>query len=345
MRCARLTGPRTVEIVDIPEPEAASGTVVVAIGSCSVSASDVEAFERGSIDPVSWFGHGWTGSVVAIGDGVRGRFEGERVVVGAPPACGRCSTCRAGHPGNCPEVVAAIVGADEWSSGHGGFAERIRVDARRVHRLPEGVPDEDAALVEAAAVAAHAVERSGLRVGDVVAVVGAGTIGLLVAEVARLAGAARVVAVDPDADRRELACELGADAAFNPGDGAAAWLDRTATGVGADVVFDAAGRPGSLADAVRLARRGGTVVAVSVASHDTAVVPALLLDRELDLKGSLGYRVGDVERVLTLMADDRLRVDRLRGVSLGLDGLAAALAEIADGRGAVGARRLVDPAR
>lgn len=223
-----------------------------------------------------------------------------------------------------------IIGVDPRADVVGGFAERIRVDARRVARIPEGIDQSDAALAEPASVAAHAVARSSVGLGDLVVVMGAGTIGLLVSELARLAGAGRVVAMDPDLKRRELACDLGADAAFptghdggsNPTDAVTDWLSRSGHGLGADVVFDCAGSIDSLLDCVRVVRRGGTAVAVGVsplagsitpvahseAAETHAVSHRAIIDRQITLRASQGYTVSDARRVLGLMAEDRLPV-------------------------------------
>ncbi len=318
MKAARLVAPRSVEIHDVEPASLVPGSVIVEISFAGIGGSDLAAYVAGpSSDenswPPAWFGHEWSGRVVDVGDDVPHRFVGERVVGLAPPACGTCRPCGAGLTSHCDFVLEAIVGADPLADSHGAFASQIRVDTRRLLRIPEGVDDADAVLAEPASVAAHAVTRSGMALGDVIGVVGAGTIGLLVAELARLAGAGRVVAVDPEPMRRELACDLGADAAFAPADGAVDWLSRAGSGLGADVVFDCAGLGDSLASAVSMARRGGTVVAVGVADRrgggsEPSVGRLDLVRREITLQASLGYVVSDSQRVLGLMAEDRLRV-------------------------------------
>ncbi len=321
MRAARLVAPSTVEVVDAEPSPLVEGSVIVEVVRCGVGGSDMAAFVAGPPGddgwPPAWFGHEWVGRVVEVEAGVLHRFVGERVVGLAPPACGRCRPCGAGYHDHCQLVLEMIVGADPLAERHGGFSSRLRVDSRRLMRVPEGVDDADAALAEPAAVAAHAVARSGMGLGDVVGVVGAGTIGLLVAELSRLAGAGRVVAVDPEPIRRELACDLGADAAFAPAEGVLDWLGRTGTGLGADVVFDCAGSGDSLATAVSMARRGGSVVAVGVSPIgdglvDDGIDRADLVNREVSILSSLGYVVADARRVLDLMADDRLRVSAVR---------------------------------
>ena len=329
MRASLLVGVRRVELTEVDEPQLRPGSVVVEIDRCGVSGSDVEAYVSGLLPAGAWFGHEWVGRVVAVGPEVVEHFEGERVIGAAPPACGACRPCRAGLGDHCALVVDMIVGVDGLASPHGAFAERIRVDARRAHRLPEGIDDVDAAIAEPAAVAVHAIARATVALGDVIVVIGAGTIGLLVAELSRLSGASAVVAIDADPYQRELSCDLGADAAFSDGSGAAKWLSARGHGLGADIAFDCSGSPTSLATAVDVVRRGGTVVAVGVRSTTGSPRSTVLLEREADLRAAVGYTATDVRRALSLMADDRLRVVNLyEPEPIGLGDLDAALHEL-----------------
>ncbi len=328
MRAVVLTGPETVEVVEVPEPELRPGTVVVAVDRCGIGGTDVEAYRTGTVPAPAWFGHEWSGRVVEIGDGVDGRFVGERVVGAVPPPCGRCRPCWAGLGDHCHEALALIVGTHPTASEHGAFAERIRVDARRVHRIPDGVDDAGAALAESAAVAAHAVALGDQRLGDLVVVIGAGTIGLLVAELARLAGAARILAVDVEPGRRELACALGADAAVGPGPEATRWLEGQGHGLGADVVYECAGPTGAVDQALGSVRHGGTVVLVGNGGPPSALDPGDLVARHLTLRASRGYTVADVHRALDLMADDRFRVGAIHERLVGFGELAGVLAEL-----------------
>lgn len=328
MRVGVLKGAGVVEVVDRPEPELLPGTVVVDVVRCGIGGPDIEAWRNGQLPAPGWFGHEWVGRVSAVGPGCEDRFEGERVVGAVPPPCGTCGPCRAGLGAHCSLALAMIVGTDPLAGDHGAFAERVRVDARRVHRVPEGIDDNAAAVAEPAAVAAHAVTRAGQRLGDLVVVIGAGTIGLLVAELARLAGAARVVAVDVEPGRRELACELGADAAFAPGPEVARWAADHGHGLGADVVYECAGRVEAVDSALDAVRQGGSIVVVGSSSEPAAVSAADLVAREITLRASLGYTVADVHRALDLMADDRFRVSAIYERIIGFDELAATFAEL-----------------
>ncbi|MEM7326793.1 MAG: zinc-binding dehydrogenase [Actinomycetota bacterium] len=332
MRVTTLLGPRRLEIVEVPDPVAGPGTVVVDIDRCGIGGTDVEAFRTGQVPSPAWFGHEWVGRVSQVGDGCKDRFEGERVVGAVPPPCGVCRPCRAGYGGQCSLVLEMIVGADRHASPHGAFAERIRVDTRRVYRVPESVEDSNAALAEPAAVASHAVGRADQRLGDVVAVIGAGTIGLLVGELARLAGASRVVAVDVEPARRELACELGADAAFAPGPELIRWLGEQGHGLGADVIYECAGSGDTLPLALRAVRQGGSVVLVGRSGSPGRVTPVELISKQVTVRASLGYTVVDVHRALDLMADDRFKVSAVHERLVGFADLAAAFADLADDR-------------
>ncbi len=300
-----------------------AGSLLVEIIYCGVGGSDSEAYESGLLAAPAWFGHEWVGRVLEVGPGISGHFPGERVVGAVSPPCGSCDQCRAGLGQWCKSSLEMILGADPLASPHGAFAERIRVDARRVTRIPEGVDNRDAALAEPASVAAHAVVRSNMALGDLVVVVGAGAIGCLLVQLARLNGAAHVVVVEPDPFRRELACDLGATAAFGPGPEAVQWLAKHGHCLGGDVVFSASGDPEALTSAVQAARLGGTVVAVGVSGDSGSLASADLIEREITLRASRGYGIADVHRALELMAGDRLRVSGLiQSETLGLDDLA-----------------------
>ncbi len=324
-----MTGPRTIDVVDVAEPVAVAGSCVIAVEHCGIGGPDLVAWSTGDLPAPAWFGHEWSGRVVAVGPDVEERFVGERVVGAVPPPCGRCIPCRAGIETTCHLVLSMILGTDELADSHGAFAERIRVDARRVHRLPEGVDFADGALAEPGAVAAHAVRRAAPTLGDIVVVVGAGAVGLMVAELARLSGAGRLVVLEREPDRRELACRLGADAAFgSPGD-LMRWAADQGHGLGADVVFDCAGGQDALDAGIEAVRTGGTVVLVGTASDGALLPAAPLVAREVTVRASLGYTIADVHRALHLMADDRFRVSDLHGPPVGFAGLAAAFASLA----------------
>ena len=328
MRAAILSAPRRIEIVDVPEPEPVTGSCVVAIERCGIGGQDLVAWSTGELPAPAWFGHEWAGRVVAVGDHSDDRFVGERVVGAVPPACGRCRPCRSGVDTTCRLVLSMILGTDELADSHGAFAECIRVDARRVHRLPEGIDFSDGALAEPAAVAAHALRRASPSLGDIVVVIGAGTVGLLVAELARVAGAGRLAVLELEPDRRELACRLGADAAFGSVGDLTRWLAGQGHGLGADVVFDCAGGQEAVDAGSEATRTGGMLLLVGTAIDGALLRASTLVAREVTVRASLGYTVADVHRALDLMADDRFRVADLHGPPIGFSELPGAFDQL-----------------
>lgn len=323
-----MTGPRRIEIVDVDEPDLVPGSCIVAVERCGIGGPDLVAWSTGELPAPAWFGHEWAGRIVAAGDDSGDRFVGERVVGAVPPPCGRCTPCRAGIDTTCRLVLSMILGTDDLADSHGAFAERIRVDARRVHRLPEGVDFADGALAEPGAVAAHAVRRAQPTLGDIVVVVGAGAVGLLVAELARLSGAGRLAVLEREGDRRELACRLGADAAFGSSDDLMRWLAAQGHGLGADVVYECAGGQDAVDAGTGAVRAGGTIVLVGTSPDGALLRASSLVAREVTVSASVGYTVADVHRALHLMADDRFRVSDLHGPPIGFAGLAAAFEEL-----------------
>ena len=181
MLAALITGARRLELREFPDPIPSPGCVVVDIAYCGICGTDVHAYVSGRPYTPAICGHEWTGTVSAVGRGVAGLGEGDRVVVGVPSACGSCIACDAGRSEHCSRCIAFLHGRDPDAPPHGGFASRVAVNAGRVVPAHSSLDDETLAHVEPVAVALHAVKRSGLRAGDTALVLGAGPVGLALA--------------------------------------------------------------------------------------------------------------------------------------------------------------------
>ncbi len=249
---------------------------------CSTDAMGWRGMRR-KVPPVI-LGHTAVGVVEAVGAGVTDLARGDRVLVSATPQCDVCFYCRAGRPDQCavlldgadPVVADLDDGRDVRAAGRvGAYAELLRVDRIQVHPLSAALPDEVASLlgcgVSTALGAVFTI--ADVRPGQSVAVVGLGHIGLWAVQAARLAGAGSILALDPDPRRRRLAVARGATEALDPASADPVDAVRARTdGRGADVVIEAAGPARATRQAVRMARRAGTVVLTGVDHADTDVV-------------------------------------------------------------------------
>lgn len=184
MQVALVTGKRQLEILEFPDPSPEARTAVVEIGYCGICGTDLHAYQSGSPYTPAICGHEWMGVVSKAGRDVEGIREGDRVGIGVPAPCGRCNECRAGETRHCSTLMLAMRGRDPLAPPHGGFASAIAIDATRLYPIYDALTDQQAAQLEPATVALHAVRRTPMRLGDSALVLGAGPIGLLVIQCA-----------------------------------------------------------------------------------------------------------------------------------------------------------------
>jgi (R,R)-butanediol dehydrogenase/meso-butanediol dehydrogenase/diacetyl reductase len=335
MQVGLVTGRRRVELKEFPEPQPEAGKAVVQIAYCGICGTDVHAYQSGEPYNPAICGHEWGGTVSAVGEGVD-LTEGDRVAIGIAGPCGHCPTCRRGDAEHCEAAFAGLIGLGPLAAPHGGFASAIAIDASRLYRTDDTIGDVEAALLEPATIAVHAVRRTPMALGDSVVVLGAGPIGLLVGQCARAAGAGALVVIEPQPGRRKRASELGADLVIDPAEEDSAERIAAFTGrQGADVVFECAGIPATIDMAVRLCRRGGAVSLVGVPAAASSIDGAAWLVKEIRLVSSLGYLREEFEISQSLVTDGRLQLAPLHTTTVGLgslaeafDGLAAATEDI-----------------
>jgi len=342
MYAALITGKETVEMVEFADPTPAAQGVVVDIAFCGICGTDIHAFQSGREYNPSICGHEWSGVVSAKGADVASFTEGDRVVVGVMPSCGSCNACHAGQSSYCREAFMMTVGRNREAAPHGGFASQIAVPATRVVATDSGLTDEQAAQVEPMTVAFHAVRKSGLRLGDVAVIQGAGPIGLGTMQFVRAAGAGKIVVVEPNEQRRSAASELGAHHAVAPGADTEELLDELTRGLGADIVYECVGRPFAVQSAVDLARRGGSMCLIGLSDDDAPISSNAWLVKEVSVTSALAYTHEEFAMTMGMIADGRVVVEPMHTSTVGLDGLGAALADLASGTSQQ-TKVLVDP--
>jgi (R,R)-butanediol dehydrogenase/meso-butanediol dehydrogenase/diacetyl reductase len=330
MLAGLITGKGQLEMIEFPDPTPQPASAVVDITYCGICGTDLHAYQSGDPYIPSICGHEWTGHVSAVGSDVAAVSEGDRVVVAVPPACGRCRACHAGQADRCIDSFTVAIGMDALAPPHGGFATRIAVDARRLVLADPGLSDEQAAMVEPATVAFHAVRSSNITLGDVAVVQGAGPIGLLTLQWVRAAGAGKVIVIEPDAQRQATALALGATSATTPDEARRHILDET-RGLGADIVYECVGRPETVQTAVDHARRGGKMCLIGLATSDVSINPVTWLMKEVAVTSSMAYFHEDFETAMGMIADGRIELDLLHTDTVGLDKLGDTLESLSAG--------------
>lgn len=341
MKAGLVTGKRQLELREFPEPQPEPGRAVVQIAYCGICGTDLHAYQSGAPYNPAICGHEWSGTVSAAAAD-SGWREGDRVAIGIAGACGVCASCRRGDHSHCDSAFAGLIGTGPLAAPHGGFAPAIAIDAARLYRIWDRIDDARAALLEPATIALHAVRRTPLRLGDCVVVIGAGPIGLLVAQCARAAGAGAVLVVETQPARRALAVRLGAHLVIDPKDEDSAERIAAFSGRnGADVVFECAGIPATIDIAVSLCRRGGAVSLVGVPNAPSTIQGAMWLVKEIQLTTSLGYQREEFDLMQGLVADGRIDLGALHTATVGLGELAGAFDALSSNPGEV--KILVDP--
>jgi (R,R)-butanediol dehydrogenase/meso-butanediol dehydrogenase/diacetyl reductase len=258
-------------------------------------------------------GHEFTGTIEAVGADVKGFKEGDRIVSEASLPCGRCAHCMKGEFILCREP--AYLGF-AWD---GAFADSCTVPADICHLVPTGLKSQDAVLIEPLASAMHAVRRGNVSVGNTVAIVGTGTIGLSTLLCARAAGATHVYTFEKVPSKRAKALEMGATEAWDPGDGDPVDKIRDAThGKGVDVAFECVGTTLTVALATRCTKVHGrtVVIGVSVEEQPFSFLDILLNEREVC--GTAGY-FGEFEICMDLVADGRIKPQSLITANIALE--------------------------
>jgi (R,R)-butanediol dehydrogenase/meso-butanediol dehydrogenase/diacetyl reductase len=305
MRAAVMQGIGHIEVIEVPRPEPGPGEVLLRVGFCGICGSDLEALHTGMYEPGLVIGHEFAGVIVEVGPGVTNWRPGERAVVNDAIPCGACGPCQAGRLDGCEDLTMVGVTHD------GAMGEYVKISARGVHRLPDGMSLRQGALVEPLAVALHGVRRSRLKPGDHVLVMGAGPIGLLTLQCALLAGARTAVVTEIDPARTELAGRLGATAVLDPTrDNVGVALTGLTQGQGPDVIYVCTGAAQPHRDAVSLARRGGQVflLGLCVEPVETDFLSVVLND--LCMEGSLAGRA-EFPAAIDFIAQGRVDVESL----------------------------------
>ena len=294
-------GPEDYRVEQVERPSAGPGELVIKVQACGICASDCKCWSGakmfwGGEGKPSWVkppvipGHEFFGVVDEIGEGNGGhvgKFKlGDRVIAEQIVPCWDCRYCKSGKYWMCE--VHDIYGFQRQVAD-GGMSDYMRLSTRAlVHRIPDEIPLEDAAIIEPLACAIHTVNRGDVQLDDVVVIAGAGPLGLMMTQVARLKTPKKLIVVDPIDERLDLARRFGADVTINPKSQDAPAVVRSLTeGYGCDVYIETTGAPIGVTQGLDMIRKLGRFVEFSVFGKETSVDWSIIGDRkELDVRGS-----------------------------------------------------------
>lgn len=309
MKALLLKDVRNLEYCEIPTPELLPDQVLVRVAACGVCGTDLHLYhgEEGagsSILPLV-MGHEFSGTVTAVGNQVKTLKVGDRVTVDPNVYCGECYQCRRGTAHFCEHAQAYGV------SMFGGFAEYCAVTERAAYRLPDSMDLHHAALVEPVACCLHGIDRANIRPGSSVVVIGCGSIGQLMLQLAALYGAAKIVAVDPVETKRAAALKLGATLAIDPLKENLKQALQDAGVYSVDTVIECVGNVRTMEQAVDVASRGATVLLFGLTAPGAKMTVQPLeqvFRKELTITSSFVNPLVS-QRVIDLIAAGKLNLD------------------------------------
>lgn len=329
MRSAVFYGKHDLRVEDTAKPSVGEHDVLIQVKACGVCGTDVHIYEgdKGAADvtPPTILGHEFSGVVAETGSGVTKVRPGDRVCVDPNCYCGSCSMCRDGMAHFCEHMIGY------GTTVNGGFAEYCVVDERQVYLLGSRTSFEQGAMAEPAACCLHGIDMCEIRPGHKVAVIGGGMIGLLMVQLSRLAGAARVALLEPVESKRQMGTALGADVCIDPVTQDAAEALRAAGMDGINTVIECVGKPSTIRQAIEIAGNKAVVMMFGLTKPDEeiAVKPFEIFRKELVLKASY-INPYTQRRALELIDSGRLDVSSMICEVCGLERLEAVLSDPAE---------------
>ncbi|ABS16608.1 MULTISPECIES: zinc-binding alcohol dehydrogenase family protein [Brucella/Ochrobactrum group] len=320
VKALRIESENVTRFAEIDEAPLLAGQVRVRVRHVGLCGSDLNTFK--GLNPLVQLpripGHEIGGEIMETGEGVSAAYvKGKRVIVLPYTNCGECSSCRKGRLNACR--YNKTLGVQQ----NGGLADQIVLPAEKLI-LNETLSPRHLALVEPLSVGFHAVERGRVQAGDTVAVLGCGMIGMGVL-IGALARGAKVIAIDPSAEKRELALQFGATHALPGGEDVVAKVQELTNDDGVDVAFEAVGLPITFTQAVDLAGFAGRVVYVGYSKAPVTYQTQFFNLKELDIMGSRNATLTDFEAVIAHLEKLGTDADKLISKVFPFDEAEAAL--------------------
>lgn len=322
MKAAKLVDYGRIEIHEVPTPDVVNETdVQVQVKAVGICGTDIHMFKepRADVALPRIMGHELTGIVTKVGNGVTLVKEGDRVALDPVYACGTCPICKKGHPNVCPGVKCYGVQMD------GGFCEYIVTGEEHLYPFSSKISFEDAALVEPFSIANNILDRAALTSGENLLIIGAGTIGLAILQVAKMKGA-RVMITDVIPEKLGIAKDMGADVIVNSKeeslkDKAAAFAD-----IGFDIVIDAVGITPLFQSALEYAAPCARIICIGFDGRAAQISPVTITKKELSIIGSRmnNYKFPEV---IEWLEEGNIQADKMITMKYSLDCIQTAFEE------------------
>ncbi|MFY4776320.1 zinc-dependent alcohol dehydrogenase [Metabacillus sp. RGM 3146] len=325
MKAAVLYDKQDLRIENVPVPEIKDNELLIKVKACAICGTDPHIFNGHFPAPKPLIqGHEFSGEVVKIGSSVTSVFEGDRVTADINISCGNCYFCRSGQKLFCEKITQLGVHIN------GAFAEYVKVPENNVYKLPNGMSWEEGAYIEPLACVIRGQERANISMGDTVAIIGAGPMGLAHSRMAKLNGASRVIISEMNQARIQKAKDLGVDMVIDASekDSVQEVLNFT-DGRGADVVFEVVGAMPTYRQAFQMVRKGGTLVAYGAApaDHTLDIKPFEIYSKELTIVGSYAGTYGTWIKAIELISSKRFNPEDIFSKVIALDNLADGIIE------------------
>ncbi len=326
MKSAVFYGKHDMRVEDSAMPKVGAEDVLIKVKACGICGTDVHIYEgdkgAAEVTPPTILGHEFSGVVAEVGANVTGVKVGDRVCIDPNCYCGKCDFCRNGIAHYCTDMIGY------GTTVNGGFAEYCSVDQRQVYKLGDNTTFEQGAMTEPVACCLHGIDMCNIQPGSSVVVIGGGMIGLLMLQLARLAGAARTALLEPVESKREVAKKLGADVCIDPihEDVKAVLAENGMKWV--NTVIECVGRTSTIEQAIDIVGNKGTVMMFGLTKPDDTISlkPFEVFQKEIELKASF-INPYTQKRALELIDSGRLDVSSMVYEVTGLDDLADILAK------------------
>ena len=297
---------------EMPTPEIGEKEVLIEVKACGICGSDVHGMDgsSGRRHPPLIMGHEAAGIIVKTGEKVQGFSKGERVTFDSTIYCGECYFCRQGLINLCDNRRVLGVAPKEYRQ-HGAFAEYVAVPAHILYRLPEGLSFEQAAMVEPVSIAFHAVGLTPITLNDTAVVIGAGMVGIFVIQALRAAGCGKIIAVDLEKNKLDLALKLGADYVLQAEQVDVAEEVRKLTDDrGATIALEVVGNTAAINTAISSLRKGGSLTIVGNIAATVEFPLQEVVTRQISINGSCSS-CGEYPACLDMIARGSINVDAL----------------------------------